>query len=114
MTQKKSNQATTQGLLNKANKIAGIFGTVRDVAILLAALVTIVFNYLSAPVREDLRTTKTDVQAIKDDFNAHKDANISAFTELNNSFNGLKDSIVGTNRNSINSRLSRIEGKLDN
>lgn len=95
--------------MNDLKKILSkTFPIVRDLLIFSAAIITIVFNYLSSPVREDIRTNIRNINAVEQSLSEHKQSNSDAFNRIDT---GLDS--IGTKIDGINTRLSRIEGKLE-
>lgn len=84
------------------------FPIIRDILIFSAAIVTIVFNYLAYPVREDIRSNTKAIRAVESDISNHKSDNTNSFNRFDSSLNTIIDKIDG-----VNTRLSRIEGKLE-
>jgi uncharacterized membrane protein YgaE (UPF0421/DUF939 family) len=83
------------------------FPIVRDVLIFTTAVVTLVFNFLASPVREDIRATQRDILAIKDELSSHEAGNAATDDKI-----GTKLDEFLKYLNSIDVRLSRIEGAL--
>lgn len=95
--------------MNAFNKILSkYFPIVRDILIFSAAIVTIVFNYLASPVREDIRTNVRDINAVEQSLSEHKQSNSDAFNRIDTGLDTINNKIDG-----VNTRLSRIEGKLE-
>ena len=84
------------------------FPIVRDILIFSAAIVTIVFNYLASPVREDIRINVRNINAVEQSLSEHKQSNTDSFNRIDSSLDSISTKIDG-----INTRLSRIEGKLE-
>lgn len=84
------------------------FPIVRDILIFSAAIITIVFNYLSSPVREDIRTNTKSINAVEQSLSEHKQSNTDTFNRIDGNLDSISDKL-----DAINTRLSRIEGKLE-
>ena len=65
-----------------------------------------------APVTQSINSLNDKIQADQINLEQHKETNIQDFSNINTALAVLQKSITGNDRSSINSRLSRIEGKL--
>jgi hypothetical protein len=64
------------------------------------------------PVAVHIDQVATQVQALSSDLENHKISNTNGEQVLNTKMDLIQKSITGNDRSSLNSRLSRIEGKL--
>ena len=87
---------------------AQAFPLIRDILIFSAAIVTIAFNYLSGAIRQDIRTNAREINSVDEQLNRHVDSTTLVFESIDRKLNEIANK-VGT----IDSRTSRIEGKLE-
>jgi len=55
-------------MINVRKFFARIYPALRDIAILVTAVVTIIFNSLSSPIRDDIKVNAQDISVLRDKF----------------------------------------------
>lgn len=81
---------------------------IQGILIFSASIVMVVYGVLSAPDRETIRALGVRVNAVETQITKHEDLTGQMMVNTTNAFDQIKIRL-----DSINSRLSRIEGRLE-
>lgn len=82
------------------------------IASIFVGVVGLVVTSRVEPFLQGLDKLNVRVSAVESAIDDHSVSNQKEESNLVNAINDLRNTIVGTDRDSINTRLSRIEGKL--
>lgn len=93
-------------LLKEYILVLGFFASI------FVGAVALIVTYRFAPVFKSIETITGRVEAIDEELQEHEDNSIKMIGAFNQTMTEIKESISGTRRDSINSRLSRIEGAI--